>query len=126
MRPRHDVTIHTLIMSIIPAIVGICAMTVLDAQLGNITRDQFERIFKNQWLRGLTLFGGAYAANGGRIFPAAFAVYVYFSLVNDSFKEAGDSTDTLLDPHHEDKADTKRDDWDILSRDNIEVSFESL
>lgn len=80
---------HALIMSIVPAVVGICAMTVLDSQLSNITREQFDRIFNNQWLRGLTLFGAAYASNGNRILSAAFAVYVYFSLISESFEADG-------------------------------------
>ena len=108
---RQHVSLHSLIMSIVPAVVGICAMTVLDAQLGNITREQFERIFKNQWLRGFTLFGGAYAANGGRIFPAALAVYVYFSLVSDSLKKPDGSDETLLDEP---------------SNEEIDISFEQL
>ena len=38
------------------------------------------RLFQNKWLRGMTLFGAAYAANGNHAVGAVIAVYLYFML----------------------------------------------
>lgn len=75
--------LHALILSIIPTIVGICTLTVLDEQLGNLSRERFERLFKNKALRALTLFAAAYAANGNRVLPAVVALYLYFAITGD-------------------------------------------
>ncbi len=69
-------------MSIVSVTVGICALTVLDAQLGNLSQEQFERIVKNRWLRGMTLFGAAYSSNGNHLLSALVAVYAYFMLTD--------------------------------------------
>lgn len=70
-----------LFLSIIPVIVGICTMLVLDSQLGNITQEEFLKIFQNRWLRVITLFGAAYAANGQSATLALAAVVIYIFLL---------------------------------------------
>ena len=70
------------LVSFVPIIVGMTTLTLLDAQLGNITVHQFNALFKNKVLRAITLFGAAYAANGCKLIPAVIAVYVYYAIVS--------------------------------------------
>lgn len=57
-------------------------MLVLDSQLGNITQEQFLAIFQNRWLRIVTLFGAAYAANGNNTMLALVASVFYIYLLS--------------------------------------------
>ena len=74
--------LRSILMSTVSVTVGICALTVLDAQLGNLSQVQFETLVKNRWLRGMTLFAAAYASNGNHLVPALLAVYIYFMLTD--------------------------------------------
>jgi hypothetical protein len=74
----------TWLLSIVPIVVGITALTVLDGQLGQLSPKDFQKLFTNPYLRGATLFGAAYAANGARLWPALTAIYVYFLIVTSN------------------------------------------
>lgn len=84
------------LLSIVPTIVGMCTMLVLDSQLGNITQEQFLAVFQNKYLRAVTLFGAAYAANGQKVEYAVIAVLIYVFIVTTSFE--GDDFERPQDP----------------------------
>ena len=100
----------------VPICVGIVTILVLDAQLGNMSKEQFVAIFQSKLLRAVTLFGAAYAANGNNAVNAVIAALIYFYIANlmepkgsdaasssSSFGKFGvhmdqaDSEDTLID-----------------------------
>ena len=89
-----------ILKSLLTVSVGVCALTVLDAQLGNLTQEQFMRLFRNKWLRGMTLFGAAYAANGNHAAGAVIAVYLYFMLTSydDVFDMLGGTAEVVVAP----------------------------
>ncbi len=101
---------------IVPICVGIVTILVLDAQLGNMSKEQFVAIFQSKLLRAATLFGAAYAANGNNAVNAVIAALIYFYIATlmeskgsdaassaSSFGRLGaqmeptDSEDTLID-----------------------------
>lgn len=65
--------------SSVSIIVGITAVVLLDKQLGGFTSVQFTRILHNDYAKLALLFGAAYAANGAKVIPALFAMYIYFA-----------------------------------------------
>lgn len=71
---------------VIPICVGIVTVLVLDAQLGNVSHDQFVMIFQSKALRAAAMFGAAYAANGCDAINALMAalIYLYFA---DKYKK---------------------------------------
>lgn len=73
--------LKTVGLSLVPVVVGITCALLLDAQLGNVTKEQFELLLKNEILRIMLLFGSAYAANGNRFVLAAVSSYIYYYLI---------------------------------------------
>lgn len=57
---------------------GAIAMLVLDAQLGNVIKDDFAKAVQLPWMRFSILFGAVYGANGGKMVPSLLALALYF------------------------------------------------
>ena len=80
--------VKNVLMSTVSITVGICALAVLDAQLGNLDYEEFKKMVKNKYLRALTLFATAYAANGNNLLTACLGVYIYFLVIEDDCFDA--------------------------------------
>ena len=69
--------------SLFPIIAGLTAVVILDANFGNISKENVNSAIHNYYIRSLILFGTAYAGSGQNVYAAIITTYIYLALAEN-------------------------------------------
>ena len=69
--------------SLFPIIAALTAVVILDANFGNISKENVNSAIHNYYIRSLIFFGTAYAGSGQNLYAAIIATYIYLALAEN-------------------------------------------